>query len=143
MNSLRKVRFRSRAWYLVAVVLTIVAGLASRQFSHVLPAFVGKYPGDVLWALMVFFGLGAVFRTASSAQLRIGALGFAFGIEFLKLWDAPWLVNVRHTTLGYLVFGNVFSWQNLVAYTVGVLVGVGVEWVSGNRLRTSGRPDAA
>src|SRR5258708_6988341 len=123
MKTFLKVRFRRRTWYLLAFVLTIFAGLASRHFSQFLPAFVGKYPGDVLWALMVFFGLGAIFRTASSALLSIGALGFAFGIEVLKLCHAPWLANVRHTTLGHLVFGSVFSWQNLVAYAIGVIVG--------------------
>jgi hypothetical protein len=143
MNTHRKGRFRRRTWYLVAFVLTIVAGLASRHFSQLLPAFVGKYPGDVLWSLMVFFGLGAIFRTASSVQLCVGALGFSFGIEVLKLCDAPWLASVRHTTLGYLVFGSVFSWQNLVAYTVGVIVGLGVELFTGISLHISGGHDAA
>lgn len=127
MNALLKIRFRKRSWYLVAFVLTIVAGLASRRFSQVLPSFVGKYPGDVLWSLMVFFGLGAIFRRASSLLLSVGALGFSFGIEALKLCDAPWLVSVRHTTLGHLVFGSIFSWQNLVAYTIGIMLGLGIE----------------
>lgn len=127
MNNLLEVRFRRRAWYLLAFVLTIFAGLASRHFWQVLPAFLGKYPGDVLWALMVFFGLGAIFHTASSALLSVEALGFSFGIEFLKLCNAPWLANIRHTTLGHLVFGSVFSWQNLVAYAIGVIIGAMID----------------
>lgn len=103
----------------------------------------GKYPGDVLWSLMVFFGFGIIFRTASSAQLSVWALGFSFGIEFLKLANAPWLASVRHTTAGHLVFGSVFSWQNLVAYTVGVLIGFGVELLAGANLRASGGHDVA
>jgi Protein of unknown function (DUF2809) len=76
---------------------------------------------------MVFFGLGIILNKASSLRLGLAALGFSFGIEALKLCQAPWLVSIRHTTLGHLVFGHVFSWQNLVAYTIGVLVGVLVE----------------
>jgi hypothetical protein len=127
MKILLKVRFRSRKWYCLAFVLAICGGLASRHFPEMFPAFLGKYPGDVLWALMVFFGLGAIFRTASSARLAVAALGFCFGIEVLKLYSTPWLANIRHTTLGHLVFGSVFSWQNLVAYAIGVTVGTMIE----------------
>jgi len=127
MTKLTEPRSRKRIWHLIAFLATIAAGLASRRFSQALPAFLEKYPGDALWALMVFFGLGAVFRRASSLRLGVGALGFSFGIEALKLCDVPWLVSVRHTTLGHLVFGHVFSWQNLVAYTIGVVLGVMVE----------------
>jgi hypothetical protein len=123
---------RERAWYLLACLIAILAGLASRHFSHVLPAFLGKYPGDALWALMVFFGLGAIARRASCLELSLGALGFSFGIELLKLCRTPWLVHSRQSAIGHLVFGSVFSWQNLVAYTVGVLAGLVIEllWVA-------------
>jgi len=120
-------RRRQRAWSAVAIVVTIAAGLASRKFAHVFPAAVAKYPGDALWALMVFFGLGFIFPKAGSVPVGLGALGFSVAIEVLKLWQAPWLVQVRHTTVGHLVFGHVFSWQNLVAYAVGVSLGVAIE----------------
>ncbi|MDB6147817.1 MAG: hypothetical protein JWO45_1481 [Spartobacteria bacterium] len=135
---LTEARSRRRTWYLIAFVVTIVAGLASRRFSQVLPEFLGKYPGDALWSLIVFFGLGFFFKHVSSLQLGAAALGFSFGIEFLKLWQAPWLVSIRDTTLGHLVFGHVFSWQNLVTYTVGILVGVIVEVLFVPCLRVAG-----
>ena len=127
MTALLQSRHRKRTWYLLAFVVTIALGLASRRFPHLLPVALGKYPGDALWALMVFFGMGAIFNKVPSLQLGCGALAFSFGIEALKLWQTPWLVGLRHTTLGHLVFGHVFSWQNLVAYTVGVLAGLLVE----------------
>jgi len=80
MKTLVEARRRNRARYLLLFVMTIVAGLASRRFPQVFPASAGKYPGDVLWALMVFFGMGSIFRAISSAKLGLWALGFAFGI---------------------------------------------------------------
>lgn len=138
MAILTEARSRKRTWYLIAFVATIAAGLASRRFPHVLPAFLGKYPGDALWALMVFFGLGSIFHKISSLRLAIETLCFSFGIEALKLCQSPWLANVRHTTLGHLVFGHVFSWQNLVAYTIGVLVGLMVEVLVLSKLHAAG-----
>jgi hypothetical protein len=107
-----------------------LAGLASRHFLHLFPGFFGKYPGDTLWALMVFFGWSVVFRTASIGRIAILALAVSYGVELLKLWETPWWVGVRHSTAGHLVFGQVFSWQNLVAYTLGVALGVVVEFVA-------------
>jgi hypothetical protein len=142
MQTLLEARFRKRIWYLLAFATTLVAGLASRRFSQVLPAFLGKYPGDALWSLMVFFGMGAIFPKTPSIQLFFWALGFSFGIEAFKLCHAPWLTSIRHTTLGHLAFGNVFSWQNLVAYTIGVTLALIVEVFFVVNLRASGGPNA-
>ncbi len=127
MESLLRPRLRRRAWHVFAVVVTIGAGLASRRWPQVLPAFLGKYPGDVLWALMVFFGLGAVFNTTSTGRLAAGVAAFSCVIEVLKLYQAPWAVALRHTTAGHLVFGQVFSWENFAAYAVGISLGVLIE----------------
>ena len=123
MTPLLASRSRNRAKYLLAFAVTIAAGLASRRFPQYLPAFLGKYPGDALWSLMVFLGLAIIFPRASTARVGLAALGFSFGIETLKLCDAAWLVSIRDTTLGHLVFGSTFSWRNLAAYTIGVALG--------------------
>lgn len=127
MSFLHRARSRNRWWYLLAGLATVAAGLASRRFPSFLPAGLGKYPGDVLWALMVFFGVGAWFRRAPTWRVAAGALAFSFAIEFFKLVQAPWLVELRHTTVGHLVLGHVFGWPNLAAYTAGILLGVLVE----------------
>jgi len=118
---------RMRVWYVLAVIGTIALGLASRHFRGVLPEMLGKYPGDALWALMVFFGWGAVFTRASTARIALLTLGVCGAIEILKLYQAPWIVGIRHTTLGHLVFGQVFSWENFIAYAVGTAVGIVLE----------------
>ena len=136
-HSLQSARNRNRASYAVAVVITIAAGLASRHFPQFLPACLGKYPGDTLWALMVFLGLGILFRQASSLRLGFGALVFSFAIETLKLYQPPWLENIRQTLPGQLVLGRGFFWQDFVAYTIGVLMGLVAEWLFAGQARTS------
>jgi hypothetical protein len=130
-------RPRRRGVYGLALFAAIAAGLASRHLPAGWQASVGKYPGDALWALMVFFGLGALMPRVSSLRLAAGAFGFSVLIETLKLYQAPWAVAIRHTTLGHLVFGHVFSWQNLVAYAVGVLAGLTIELALSQRTRAA------
>ena len=86
-----------------------------------------QYPGDALWAVMVYLGWGVVLPKASPGRLALLASTVCVGVEFLKLWPAPWLVSLRHTTLGHLVFGHVFTWSNVPAYAAGILAAYAVE----------------
>jgi len=123
--------------YGLAVVMAILLGLASRHDPAAMPAFLGKYPGDALWAAMVFFGLGAVRRRSSTSSVALLALAICFVVEAMKLHQAPWIVGIRQTTLGHLVLGHVFSVRNLLAYAVGIVAALGVEvlWLSGQDTR--------
>ena len=118
---------RRRLAALAALALTIAAGLASRRWPAALPAAAGKYPGDALWALAVALGWRALRLRARTRDIALLALATSVGVEFAKLWQAPWLVQLRHTTLGHLLLGQVFSWQNFVAYGVGVLAGAALD----------------
>ncbi len=118
---------RSRVVYALLVLLVIILGLASRRFTHYIPAAFGKYPGDILWALMVFFLVGFLLPKATTRTCGLAALGFSIVIEFLKLLHAPWLESLRDNTLGRLIFGFTFSWANLGCYALGILIGVGID----------------
>ena len=118
---------RRRLVALAAMVATIALGLASRRWPDALPAAFGKYPGDALWALMVFFAWRALRPLARTRDVALLAAATSAAIECAKLWQAPWLAAFRHTTVGHLLLGHMFSWQNLVAYGVGVIVGVALD----------------
>jgi len=66
---------------------------------------------------------------AISHVLVLFALGTCYAIELFKFYQAPSIVSVRHSTFGHLVLGHAFSWQNLVAYTLGVFGSVGIEYL--------------
>ena len=51
------------------------------------------------------------------------ALAFAFSVEISQLYQAPWINEIRSTTLGALVLGFGFLVSDLVCYSVGVCAG--------------------
>jgi hypothetical protein len=118
---------RRRFAALAAMAATLVLGLASRHWPAALPGAWGKYPGDALWALMVFFGWRALRAGARTRDVALLAMATSVAVECAKLWQAPWLVEFRYTTIGHLLLGHVFSRQNLVAYAFGVVVGVALD----------------
>ena len=115
---------RSRFRYAVAALVVVGAGLASRNFPALFPEFMGKYPGDAFWALMVFLGWCVVFPGISTARLAAYALATCGLVELSQLYHAPWIDSIRSTTLGHLVLGSGFMWGDFVAYGIGVGVGV-------------------
>lgn len=84
-------RPRSRSVYALAALVVIAAGLASRRFPGLFPAFLGKYPGDALWALMVFCLLGVLLPRLSTLRLAGLALAISYAVELSQLYHAPWL----------------------------------------------------
>jgi hypothetical protein len=91
------------------------------------PAVLGKYPGDALWALMVYLGWAFWLPRASVCGVGLLALSTSWLVEFSQLYQADWINAIRATTLGHLVLGSTFVWEDLVAYAVGVLIGVVVD----------------
>ncbi len=76
---------------------------------------------------MVFFLWGLVLPKASIARVAALALATSWIVEFAQFIQAPWLVALRSTTIGHLILGSTFHAPDLVAYTVGVGLGAGLE----------------
>ncbi|MEO7098892.1 MAG: DUF2809 domain-containing protein [Luteolibacter sp.] len=129
MDWLVRERIRKRLWYVFAMLGVMALGLVSRRIPGLFPTAFGKYPGDVLWTLMVFLGWAIVFPKSPTVKIMLLALVTSFAVEFAKFHHAPWLENFRNTTFGHLVLGYTFSWGNLVAYTIGAAVGACGEWL--------------
>lgn len=115
---------RSRIVYIIAVAFVIILGLSSRLFSHLLPVFIGDNVGDMLWAMMVYFGFRFLFVGKSMNVAMLLSILFSFGIEFSQLYQEEWIIQLRNTMIGALILGKGFLLIDLVRYAVGILVGV-------------------
>ncbi|MGG0290592.1 DUF2809 domain-containing protein [Bacillus pacificus] len=120
---------RNRLLYAMFTILVIILGLSSRKFAFALPALLNDYLGDALWALMIFTGFGFLFSKIATKKLAFISLMFCYGIEVSQLYHAEWIDSIRATTLGGLVLGYGFLWSDLVAYTIGVGVGMFCEFM--------------
>ena len=50
------------------------------------------------------------------------------GLEFLQLWQPPWLTEFRATTFGAALLGNAFTWHDIPPYFIGGVVGYALVW---------------
>ncbi|KWW50392.1 hypothetical protein AWW69_15405 [Bacillus cereus] len=120
---------RNRLLYATFTIIVINLRLSSRKFAFALPELLNDYLGDALWALMIFIGFGFLFPKIETKKLAFISLIFCYGIEMSQLYHAEWIDNIRATTLGGLVLGYGFLWSDLVAYKIGVGVGLIVEFI--------------
>ena len=120
---------RSRRLYAMMTIFVIALGLASRKFYGIFPPVIEKYPGDVLWALMVFLFLGIVLRNSPTVTLAGLALGISYLDEFSQLYQAPWINSIRDTFWGHLMLGSRFSWFDIFAYSIGITIGIVLELI--------------
>lgn len=72
---------------------------------------------------MVFCGIGFLRPKLPSQFTSLAALVFSCAVEFAKLYHAGWLDPIRETVIYRLILGSVFSWKNLAAYAIGILIG--------------------
>jgi hypothetical protein len=123
--------FKARLTYILSALLVIVAGLLSRSIEGI-PVWVG----DVVWALMVYLAVRALFINIPLKQVVLISLLFCFCIEFSQLYQAAWINRIRQTLPGRLILGQGFLWGDLLAYMVGIAMGYGI---SRTRLLYKGR----
>ena len=129
--------FRRSRWLIAILALLVIAvGLASRRGLVQFPAVLGNYPGDALWAWVVLLCVAWVWPAITRGRLVGVSLVIAFAIEFLQLYQAPWMQALRANKLAYLVLGNGFDPLDLLAYVVGIALGAAVDW-GWQRIRSS------
>ena len=113
--------------YLLLILTVMLLGLSSRRLALYLPNWLNLWLGDALWALMVYFMTAFLLRKSKISRVALGAVFFSFAVEFSQLYHPQWLDALRQTRLGGLILGYEFLWSDLVAYTMGIGVGMLLE----------------
>jgi hypothetical protein len=104
----------------------VIVGLGLRGFglSLGLPGLLVKYGGSVLWGTMLFFLVGIAASSLPRWPIASISAVIAIGVELIRLVHFPWLDSFRLTLAGALLLGRIFSPWDMLAYGVGILLGM-------------------
>lgn len=122
--------------YLFVTIVIIILGLLSRKFMFIFPKAIAPYVGDAFWASMVYFGVRFLFPKLSLGKSFIIAIIFSYLIEISQIYQADWINNIRNTTLGGLILGHGFLYEDLIAYAIGILLSYSIEKINRKSLKT-------
>lgn len=67
--------------------------------------------------------MGFIFRDKSTRHIGLIAIVFSIAVEVAKLYHTPEMDAFRYTTMGGLLLGHFFSWNNIFLYITGIVLG--------------------
>lgn len=124
--------------YFIIVLLIIALGLFVRIKAALFPDIINVYLGDALYAVMMFYIYSTLFPLKKSASRAMLALLTCYCIELSQLCNAPYINAIRATLPGRLILGHGFLWSDILAYSIGVLVALGIDMFWRSRTKISG-----
>lgn len=118
--------WRYRIALLMSMAVIVPLGFLVRFSSDFLPEWLndslGSVAYEIFWILLVLF----LYPRAIPLWVAIAVFLITCGLEFLQLWQPPWLQAARTTLIGRLLLGNTFTRSDFLAYGVGSGLGWGV-----------------
>lgn len=124
--------FNSR--YFLATVILFLVEIFIAVFVR--DQFIRPYLGDFLVVIFLYC-LVKSFLKISIITAAVSVLLFAYAIEILQYIDLIGFLNLQNSEVAKIVLGNHFDWEDIVAYTLGIIFVVSIEKWKGNFLRKS------
>ncbi|WP_270647593.1 DUF2809 domain-containing protein [Paeniclostridium hominis] len=121
---------KNRISYFIITIIIMFMGLLSRKFMFIFPRNIAPFIGDMLWAMMVYFGFRFLFPKLNITKSLVLAFLFSFSIEISQLYQAQWINNIRNTIIGGLILGHGFLFEDLISYIIGIILGCAVDKLS-------------
>ena len=121
---------KNRIKYFIVTIIIMFMGLLSRKFMFIFPWNIAPFVGDMFWAMMVYFGFRFLFPKLNIIKSLVIAFLFSFSIEISQLYQADWINNIRNTTIGGLILGHGFLFEDLISYSIGIILGCVVDKLS-------------
>ncbi|MBJ2125693.1 DUF2809 domain-containing protein [Flavobacterium sp. IB48] len=106
---------KTRIYYFAIFLSIIFLGILSRKIP-----FIPLWIGDFLYAVMIYFLVRIFFPFKNAFLIFFLSLLICYCIEFLQLYQAEWIIELRKTLFGRYVLGQGFLWSDILAYTFGI-----------------------
>ncbi|GEP92632.1 Protein of unknown function [Chitinophaga terrae (ex Kim and Jung 2007)] len=114
----------NRTYFLLALGLFLVEVLIA---MYVKDAIIRPYGGDFLVVIWLYCCVMAVVEV-NKTKAAIGVLLFAYLIEILQYFRYAHRLGLEHNKVAMIVLGSSFEWGDMIAYTLGVLTVLLIEW---------------
>ena len=110
--------------YFSFTVLIFLTEVLIALYVH--DSFVRPYLGDVLVVILLYCFFKSFLRLPV-LTVAISVLIFSFIVELLQFFNIVEKLNLGHSKIARIVIGTSFSWIDLLCYTVGIAIVIGVE----------------
>ena len=128
----------NKAYFILTIFLFITEVLIA---LYVHDDIIRPYFGDLLVVILLYCFVKS-FLNWSTLTTALSVLAFSYLIETLQYFNIVQHLGLGDSTIANVVIGNYFTWVDILAYTLGVLVVLGIEkikliWFERQDLRKS------
>ena len=111
-------------FYFIAALLLFITEVLIALFVH--DQFIRPYIGDFLVVILIYCFVKSFLNTPV-VPTALGVLVFAYTVELLQYFRIVELLGLQHSKAARIIIGSSFEWQDMLAYTMGILIVVLVE----------------
>lgn len=110
--------------YFIYTVLLFAIEVLIALFVH--DQFIRPYIGDFLVVILIYCFVKSFLNTPV-LPTALGVLVFAYTVELLQYFRIVEVLGLQHSRAARIIIGSAFEWQDMLAYTLGILAVVFVE----------------
>ena len=114
--------FKYRIALLISLMMIVPLGYVVR-FHGPAPEWLNDSFGSIAYEIFWILLIALLFPQASPFSTAVGVCLATCVLEFLQLWQPPFLQAMRATLAGRLVLGNSFTWSDFPSYFIGSFLG--------------------
>ncbi|MFK8281529.1 ribosomal maturation YjgA family protein [Capnocytophaga cynodegmi] len=110
----------NKKYFLQAVSLFLIEVLIATIFRKI--HFLRAYVGDILVVMLIYTFILSFLKVKNKDKLLVGIFLFAVAIEILQFFKITELLSFSKGSIGYILMGNYFSWEDIICYAVGCIL---------------------
>jgi hypothetical protein len=123
----------NKRYYLWAVLLLLTEVLIA---LHLHDSFIRPFGGDVLVVILLYCMLKSVV-TLKVNTAAIIVLLIAYIIEMLQYLNIVYILGWGNSPLARTLIGTTFTWIDILAYTIGIIIVLLIERINRSFLKCS------
>jgi len=116
--------------YLIAALVIFLIEVVIALYVH--DDFVRPWVGDVLVVVLLYCFVRGVTRL-EVLYAALAVLAFSWFVETLQYLQIVRILGLEGNAFARTIIGTTFSWSDIVAYTLGIVLVVGMEGVMNKR----------
>lgn len=122
--------------YFIATILLLLIEILIGAYAH--DEIIRPFIGDLLVVILIYCFIMSWFKINAMAT-ALGVLGFAYATEITQYYHLVYVLGWDSSRIARIIMGTSFSWMDMLMYTIGIILVVVTEMLSGRplRLRTS------
>ncbi|GIM54732.1 hypothetical protein CAPN010_12210 [Capnocytophaga cynodegmi] len=110
----------NKKYFLQAVSLFLIEVLIATIFRKI--HFLRAYVGDILVVMLIYTFVLSFLKVKNKDKLLVSIFLFAVAIEILQFFKIAELLGFSKGSIGYILMGNYFSWEDIICYAVGCIL---------------------